>query len=124
MGFTAAEWKEVLGRPTDLDQFLLDPAALGGVHEHGVIVDGCAEHRLDLLVPLDLGEHRRVLGLQHQPVCRVAGQHQPTVAVHGLGDVHQQRLGDREAGVGLQDVDDLLGVVPGSACIPRASGIR
>ena len=41
---------EVLGGPADLEQHLLDPPALAGVHDHGVIVDAGAQHRRDLLV--------------------------------------------------------------------------
>ena len=59
---------EVLGRPADLEQLLLEVAALGGVHEHGGVVEALAEQRLDLLVPQDLLEHGAVGAVQHQPV--------------------------------------------------------
>ena len=40
---------EVLGRPAQLEQRLLEVAALGGVHHHGVVVEPVAEHAGDLL---------------------------------------------------------------------------
>ena len=109
----------VLGRPADLEQRLLEVAALGRVHDHGVLVDPGAEHRRDLLVPQDLLEHRPVPGHHDQPVRGVGLQHQPAVAAHGVDDVDQQRLRDREAGPADQGVDDLLGVVPGGAGVPQ-----
>ena len=51
---------QVLGRPAELEQHLLDLAALGGVHDDGVVVDARAEHRRDLLVAQHLLEHRAV----------------------------------------------------------------
>lgn len=49
----------------------------------------------------------------------VLDQLQAAVAGHGLGDVHQQRLGDGEAGVALQRVYGLLGVEAGGAGVPQ-----
>ena len=42
---------QVLGRPADLEQRLLEPAALARVHRDGVGVDAGAQHRRDLLLP-------------------------------------------------------------------------
>ena len=110
---------EVLGGPAHLEQLLLEPTALGGVHDHRVRVDVGAEHGGDLLVPLDLGEHSGVERDERQSVDRTLDQLQPAVARHGLGDVHEQRLGHGEARVGDQDVDHLLGVVPGGPGVPQ-----
>ena len=110
---------EVVGGPAHLEQFLLEAAALGGMHDHGVGVDVRSEHGGDLLVPLDLGQHRRIERDQGQAVDGALDQLQPAVPVHGLGDVHEQRLRHGETRVGDQHVDDLLGVVSGGACVPQ-----
>ena len=111
---------EVLGRPAQLEQRLLEVAALGGVHDDGVVVDAGAEHPGDLLGAQHLLEHRPVGADQHQPVGRVLLQPQPAVARHRLGDVDQQRVRDGVAAVLQQRVDDLLGVVAGGARVPQA----
>ena len=43
--------REVLGRPPDLEQQLLDVASLGRVDDDRVFVDASTEQRLDLLGP-------------------------------------------------------------------------
>ena len=58
---------EVLGRPAELEQHLLEVAALGRVHDDAVVVDARADERLDLLVPQHLLEHRAVGGAQDRP---------------------------------------------------------
>ena len=45
---------------------------------------------------------------------------EPPVPRHGVGDVDQQRVRHGVAGVGEQDVDDLLGVVAGGPGVPQA----
>ena len=62
---------QILGGPADLEQHLLDAAALAGVHDDGVVVDAGAEHRGDLLVAQHLLEHRAVQADQRQAVRRV-----------------------------------------------------
>ena len=59
---------QILGGPADLEQHLLEPAALAGVHDDGVVVDPGAEHRRDLLVAQHLLEHRAVEADQRQAV--------------------------------------------------------
>ena len=110
---------EILGRPTDLEQHLLDPAPLAGVHDDGVVVDPGAEHRGDLLVAQHLFEHRAIQAHQRQAVRGVLDQLQPAVARHGVDDVDQQRLRHRVAGEADQGVDHLLGVVAGGAGVPQ-----
>ena len=110
---------EVLGGPADLEQHLLDAAALAGVHDDGVVVDAGAEHRGDLLVAQHLLEHRAVEADQDQAVHRALDQLQPAVAGHRVDDVDEQRLRHRVAGEGHQRVDHLLGVVPGGAGVPQ-----
>ncbi len=110
---------EVLGRPADLEQRLLEPAALGRVDEHRVVVDALAEHRRDLLLPQDLFEHRAVERDEDEAVDRVLGQLQPAVAVHRVGDVDEQRVRHGVARVPHERVDDLLGVVAGGARVPQ-----
>ena len=109
---------EVLGRPAQLQQHLLEPAALGRVHHDGVAVDPLPEQRGGLLVADDLGKHGLVGGAQHQPVTGVVLQPEPAVAVHGLGDVDQQRVRHGVPGEADQRVHDLLGVVPGGPRVP------
>jgi hypothetical protein len=111
---------EVLGRPAQLQQRLLDLPALGGVHGDRVRVEAGADQGRDPLRPQDLLQHRTVGGGQDQPVRRVLGQREPSVAVHRLGDVDQQRVRHRIAAVLHQRVHDLLGVVTRRARVPQA----
>src|SRR3982750_3430226 len=48
--------------PAQLEQRLLGPAALGGVHRHRVLVDARAEHAGELLRLRHLDQHRPVEG--------------------------------------------------------------
>ena len=110
---------QVLRRPADLEQRLLEPAALGRERQHRLGVEPGAEHRADLLVAHDLLEHRPVGGAQHQAVDRVVLQAQPAVAVHRVGDVDEQRVRHGVAGEAHERVDDLLGVVARGARVPQ-----
>ena len=110
---------EVLGGPAELEQRLLEGAALARVDGDGVVADPFADHPLDLLGAQHLLQHRPVGGRQHEPVRRVLLQPQPPVAGHGVGDVHEQGVRHGVAGVPQQRVDDLLGVVPGGAGVPQ-----
>jgi hypothetical protein len=111
---------QVLGRPADLEQRLLEPAALGRVDDDVLGVEPLADQRLHLLAAQHLFEHRDVAGVQHQPVHRVLVEAQPAVAVHRVGDVDQQGVRHRVARVAQQRVDDLLGVVAGGPRVPQA----
>ena len=119
MAFAVDVTGEVLGRPADLEQHLLDPAALTGMHDDGVLVEPGAQHGGDLLVAQDLLEDRAVKADQRQSVGGMLHQLQPAVARHGVDDVHQQWLGDGVAGEAHQGVDHLLGVVPRGAGVPE-----
>ena len=111
---------EVLGRPAELEEHLLEVAALAGVDDDRVGVDALADQRLDLGGAQHLLEDRSVDGLEDQAVRRVVEQLEPPVAVHRLGDVDEQGVRDRVAAVLQQRVDDLLGVVPGGPGVPQA----
>ena len=111
---------EVLRGPAELEQHLLEVAALAGVHDDGVVVDAGADQALDLGGLQHLGEHRPVGRDQHQAVGRVLLDPQPAVAVHRVGDVDQQAVRDGVAAVREQGVDHLLGVVAGGARVPQA----
>ena len=119
MGFAVDVAGEVLGGPADLEQHLLDAAALAVVHDDGVVVEAGAQHRGDLLVPQHLFEHGAIQADQGQAVRRVLDQLQPAVAGHGVDDVDEQRLGHRVAGEADQRIDHLLGVVTCGAGIPE-----
>ena len=110
---------QILCGPTDLEQHLLDAAALAVVHHNGVVVDAGTEHRRDLLVAQHFLEHRAVQADQGQAVRRVLHQLQPPVAGHDVDDVDQQRLRHRVTREGDQRVDDLLGVVTRGARVPQ-----
>ena len=109
----------VVGGPAGLDELALERAALGGVHGDRVVVHAGTQHRGDFLLAGDLGEHRAVGGVQHQPGGGVLLQGEAAVAVHRLGDVHQQRLRHREAAVAHQGVHDRLGVQSRGARVPQ-----
>ena len=111
---------EVLGRPAELEQHLLEVAALGRVHRRRCRASTRSPTSgATFLRPHDLLEHRPVGGDQHQAVHRVLLQPQPAVAGHRVGDVDEQRVRHGVAAVLQQDVDDLLGVVPGGAGVPQ-----
>jgi len=119
VGLTVDVAGQVLGRPADLQQHLLDPAAFAGMHDDGVVVDAGAEHRGDLLVAQHLLEHRAVEADQAQSVCGVLDQLQAPVARHGVDDVDEQRLRHGIAGEADQGVDHLLGVVARGTGVPQ-----
>ena len=111
---------EVLGGPADLEQRLLEPAALGR--------DGrrpcrcrCARRAAAAIFfwRSTSSSTARSSDDQNQPVDRVLDQLQPAVPVHRVGDVDEQRVRHRVAGVTHQRVDDLLGVVPGCSGVPQ-----
>ena len=110
---------EVLGGPAELQQRLLEVTALRRVHQHGVVVDPRAQHRLHLGAAQHLLQHRPVGRHQDQAVLRVLLQPQPPVPVQRLGDVDEQRVRHGVAAVAQQNVDHLLGVVPGRPCVPQ-----
>jgi hypothetical protein len=110
---------EVLGRPAQLEQRLLEVAALGGVHHHRVVVDPLADEPGDLLGAHHLLEHRAVGARQHQSVGRVLLEPQPSVARHRLGDVDEQGVRDGVPAEREQGVDDLLRIVSGGSRVPQ-----
>ena len=92
------------------------------MHDNRVVVDARTHERRNLLAAQDLLEHRAVRRCQHETVSRVLGDGEPAVAVHGLGDIDEEGMRDGIAGVGEEDVDDLLGIVAGRARIPQCEG--
>ena len=115
---------EVLRGPAELEQRLLEVAALAGMHRDrphrvGQGVETLADHPRHLLGPDDLLEHRLVEAAEHQPVNRVLVEPEPAVARHRLRDVDEQRVRNGIAAEGQQHVDHLLGVVPGGARVPQ-----
>ena len=111
---------QVLGRPPDLEQHLLDPAPLTVVHHDGVVVEARTQHRCDLLVAQHFLEYRAVEADQRQAVGRVLDELEAAVSRHRVDDVDEQRLRNRVSRVGHQGVDDLLGVVAGGAGVPQS----
>ena len=83
---------EVLGRPAELEQLLLEVAALGGMHD-----DACRRRRrapssgLILLVLRSTSSSTgRSVSLQDQAVFGVLLEPEPAVAVHRVGHVDEQ----------------------------------
>lgn len=111
---------QVLGRPAQLEQRLLDLPALRRVHHDRVRVQPRPDQRLHLLRPEDLLQDGAVGGGQHQPVCGVLGEREAPVAGHRLGDVDEQRMRHRIPRELHQRVHDLLGVVPGGPRVPQS----
>ena len=111
--------RTVVDRPAELGQLLLDPAAFGGVDGGGGGVDKLAHHWLNLLIPGDLGEDRGVIRVENETVRRVLDQADAAVARHRLGDIDEQRLGDRKAGVALQHIHSLLRIEARRPRIPQ-----
>ncbi|BFO22555.1 hypothetical protein SHKM778_89430 [Streptomyces sp. KM77-8] len=90
------------------------------MHEHRVRVDPGADERGDPLGAQHLLKDRPVGAGEDEPVRRVLDQAEPAVAVHGVGDVDEQRVRHRVAAVLHQRVDDLLSVVSGRPRVPQA----
>ena len=90
---------QVLGRPAELEQRLLEPAALGRVHRDRVRrrcwAPSMPASFFDFATSTSTA---RSSAAQHQAVRRVVGQLQPAVPVHRLGHVDQQRVRHRVAG--------------------------
>ena len=109
---------EVFCRPACLEEGLLEAAALGRRDGDGMLVDARAEEFSGSAAG-KFFEDGRLIGLEDEAVGRVGVEADAAVAGHGFGDVDKQGLGDWKAGVVFQDVDDLLGIVPGRAGIPQ-----
>ena len=111
----------VLGRPADLEQRLLEVAALAtGGPRPCRRRSGRRACPAIFLARSTSSSTGRSLRTQHQPVHRVLLQPQPAVARHRLGDVDQQRVRDGVAAELQQRVDHLLGVVAGGPRVPQA----
>ena len=110
----------VLGRPADLEQRLLEvPALRTGARSTvswSIRVPSIGAIFLCRRISSSTARSRETM---IKPVRGVRLQHQPAVAAHGVDDVDQQRLRDREPGPPDQRVDHLLGVVPGGAGVPQ-----
>ena len=119
VGFAVDVAGQILGRPPQLQQRLLEIAALAGVYDDSVIVDACPDHARDLLGAEYLFEHRTIGGHQDQSVDGVLLQPQAAEAGNRLGDVDEHGVGHGVARVLQQGVDDLLGVVPRSPSVPE-----
>src|SRR6185437_4647817 len=111
---------EVLSRPTEFEQCLLEVATFAGMDGDRVIVDALAEHACDLLGPSDLLQYGPIRRGQHQAVGRVLLEAKAPVAIHGLGDIDEQGMTNGVTAEGQQDVDDLLGVVAGCSGVPES----
>ena len=88
------------------------------MNSHRIGID-IRQHWLDLLVALDFRQNRRVFGFQDQPVCGMFSQRQPSITIHRVGDIDQQRLWNGEAGIPFQHIHDLLGVMSRSTRVPQ-----
>ena len=110
---------QILGGPADLEQHLLDPTPLAGMHDHRIVIDPGTEHGSDLFIAQHLLEYRAIQAHQHQSVDRALDQLQPAIPGHGVDDVDQERLGHGVAGECHQRIDYLLGIVAGGAGIPQ-----
>ena len=113
---------QVLRGPAQLNEHLLEVAALRGVHHDVGLTQGRPQQARGAPRAHDLLEDRHVAGMQDQPVRRVRDQGQAPVAVHGLGDLGEQGVRHREARVGDKGVDHRLGVQSRGARVPQGQG--
>ena len=114
--------RQVLGRPADLEQLLLEVAALARGARRPVGVDPGARRPAAVirLCRSTSSSTGRSVVRSTSPCSVVLLQGQPAVAVHRLGDVDEQGVRHGIPAVRDQGVDDLLGVVPGGARVPQA----
>ena len=110
---------QVLRGPAQLDEDLLEMAALGGVDDDVGGGQARPEQALGALGAQDLLQDGHVGGVQDQAVGRIGDQLEAAVAAHGLGDLGEQGVRHREARVADEDVDDGLGVQAGGAGVPQ-----
>ena len=110
---------QVLRRPAQLDEDLLEVTALRRVDEHILRPEPSPQQTPGPLGAQHLLQDRHVRGAQDQAVDRVGDQLQTAVAVHRLGDLGEQGVGHREARVGDENVDDGFGVQTGGPCVPQ-----
>ncbi|GAP54876.1 hypothetical protein AHiyo6_14410 [Arthrobacter sp. Hiyo6] len=110
---------EVLSRPADLEQQLLQLAPLGGMHHDGLGINAWAQQGLNFLRAADFLKHGVVIGAHHQSVLWILLQPQPAVPGHRFLDVDQQRVGHREPGILQQCVQDALSIQACRAGIPE-----
>ena len=119
MGLAVDVPGEVLRGPAELEQRLLEVAALAWVDDHRLVLEALTEHPGDLLGPDDLLENGPVDAAQHQPVRRALVQPEAAVASHRLRHVDEQRVRNGIATERQQHVDHLLRVVTGGARVPQ-----
>ena len=110
---------QVLGRPAQLDEHLLEVAALRGVDDDVGLSEPGPQQALGALGAHDLLQDRHVGGVQDQAVGGVGEQLEAAVAAHRLGDLGEQGVRHREARVGDERVDDRLRVQARGARVPQ-----
>ncbi len=116
---------QVLGRPADLEQLLLDVPAGPRVDHERLRRGASDQQRLDALVARHLGQHRGVGRGQQQLAVTVfadtvALDGQPAVAADRLADVDGHRRRHREARPALKRGEHVVGVVAGGARVPQS----
>jgi len=119
MGLAVDISREILGGPAQRHEDLLESAAFTGVDPNGVAVEPVTDQGLDLLAVQHLVQDGTLLRRQDQPVGGVHLQLKAAVARHRVGDIDQQRVGDREPAVRDECVHDLLSVETGGAGVPQ-----
>ena len=110
---------QVLGRPAQLDEHLLEVTALGGVDDDVGLPEPRPQQALGALGAHDLLQDRHVGGVQDQAVGGVGEQLEAAVAAHRLGDLGEQGVRHRETRVGDERVDDRLRVQARGARVPQ-----
>ena len=119
MGLAVDVAGQVLGRPAQLDEYLLEVTALGGVDDDVGLPEPRPQQALGALGAHDLLQDRHVGGVQDQAVGGVGEQLEAAVAAHRLGDLGEQGVRHREARVGDERVDDRLRVQARGARVPQ-----
>ena len=110
---------QVLGRPAQLDEHLLEVAPLGGMDDNVGLPESLAQQALGALGAHDLLQDRHIGGVQDQAMGGVGDELESTVTAHRLGNLGEQGVRHREARVGDESVDDRLGVQARGARVPQ-----
>ena len=119
MGLAVDVAGQVLGRPAQLDEHLLEVTALGGVDDDVGLPEPGSQQALGALGAHDLLQDWHIGGVQDQAVGGVGEQLEAAVAAHRLGDLGEQGVRHREARVGDEGVDDRLGVQARRTRVPQ-----
>ena len=107
-------------RMPQLQQRVLEFAALGRVDQDGFGIDAFAELSDEIGLADELVEQSRLRCGQGQPVDRMVDEREHTETVHDVDDVDEEFVRDRVLREFEEHVDDGFGIMTAGACVPQS----